>query len=345
MKWAGENTGSRRVLIHIGFWLAWVVGFTMLQSLGQGYGSFFLWFRYYLITLPVFVIHTYIIAYWLIPLTFFKKKYGLLILGISVFLMVFSILELVISNELVFKPYSPEKAFNPGYLNVQNIVISGIGNHYIILVFLAVKVGQAWYRAQHIKNEEQRLNEETGFEIYQYQLQPRLMLHLMELLSDAIQKKPEIVSTLIIRISDFLNHFLKENHTNWVPVTAETKLMDDFFEIHKMVLSSRLNGGIKISGNLTPFVAPSFLFLPVLDFALNSGRKCNDLFDCVVFLKGAVRKLYFSLELWSGKEFNFCCDTDLEILKRRLQHSFPGNYGLKEENEKNFRMVQIEIFF
>lgn len=331
-------------MMHIGFWLTWVFGFTILQSLGQGYDSFFLWFRYYLITLPVFVVHTYIIAYWLIPITFYKKKYGLLVLGITVFLVVFSILELVVSNELVFKPYSPEKAFKPGFLNVKNIVISGIGNHYIILVFLAVKVGRTWYRAQNIKNEEQRLNEKTGFEIYQYQLQPRLMLHLMELLGYSIQKKPEIIPTLIITISDFLIHFLKENHTNWVPVTNETKLMNDFFDIHKMVLNNRLNGGINISGNLTSFVAPSLLFLPVLDFALISGRKCNDLFDCVVFLKEADRKLYFSLELWSEEEFNYCSNTDLEMLKRRLHYSFPGKYGVKEEIEKNFRMLQIEIF-
>src|SRR5690554_2764000 len=99
MRWGQKHIGKQRMVLHTGFWLAWVVSFTVLQSLGQGIETFSIWLRYYVITLPVFIGHTYLIAYWLVLYTFYKNRYGLLIMGVLVLLPVFSIIELIISNE------------------------------------------------------------------------------------------------------------------------------------------------------------------------------------------------------------------------------------------------------
>ena len=61
--------------MHTIFWLTWVVSFTIIQSLGFGIDQYFIWFMYYVVTLPIFIIHTYLIAYWIVPNTFFKGKY------------------------------------------------------------------------------------------------------------------------------------------------------------------------------------------------------------------------------------------------------------------------------
>ena len=345
MKWSPNHIGKQRILLHTGFWLAWVISFTILQSLGLGRDIFCLWFRYYVITLPVFVVHTYLIAYWLIPLTFYKNRYGLLAAGITVFLMLFSVIELIVSNELVFRHFSPSIAFKPDYLNVKNILISGIGNHYIILVFLAIKVGQAWHQAQNMRNAEQRLNEESEMEIYHYQHQPRLMLHLMDALQDTISKSPQKAPELIILISNFFNQFLKENHSDWRPLLTETDLMERFLSINKLAMSNHFKGEIKLKGNLKPFVIPPFLFLPVLEFAIKTGKMCNEMFECTVFVTGENRKLYFAVELWSENRFELPGSHDSEMLRLRLQHHFPGKFKLTEETEENFRKLQLEIFY
>jgi sensor histidine kinase YesM len=345
MKWFPNHIDKQRILLHTGFWLAWVISFTLLQSLGLGREVFFLWFRYYVVTLPVFVIHTYLIAYWLIPLTFYKNRYGLLALGIIVLMILFSAIELIVSNEYVFRPFGRESAFSADYLNLKNILISGIGNHYIILVFLAIKVGKAWHQAQNMKKAEQRLNEEAELEIYHYQHQPRLMLHLMDILRDTISKSPQKAPELIIRISNFINQFLKENHSDWRPLLIETDLMERFLNINKVALNNQLKGEIKLKGNLRPFVIPPFLFLPVLEFAIKTGKMCNDLFECTVFIRGENRKLYFTVELWSENRLELPGYNDSEMLRLRLQHYFPEKFRLTEENNENFRKLQLEISY
>jgi hypothetical protein len=345
MKWDPNHIGKQRILLHAGFWLTWVISFTVLQSLGLGREMFYLWFRYYLITLPVFVLHTYLIAYWLIPLTFYKNRYGLFTAGIAVFLLLFSVIELIVSNELVFKPFGQEFAFEPNYLNLQNILISGIGNHYIILVFLAIKVGKAWHQAQNMRNAEQRLNEEANMEIYHYRHQPRLMLHLMDALQDTISKSPQKAPEQIILISNFFNHFLNENHSDWQPLLAETELMERFMDINKLAMGNHFKGEIKLKGNLKPFVIPPFLFLPVLEFAIKTGKMCNDLFECTVFITGENRKLYFAVELCSESRFELSGSRDSEMLRLRLHHYFPGKFRLTEETDEYFRKLQLEIFY
>ena len=145
MKAGKKHIDTKRVLLHVAFWLGWILSFTLIQSLGGGPRQYFVWLMYYLITLPIFLTHTYIVAYWLLPSTFFKGKIWLTLAGIFVLLVVFSVVELMVSNELVFRLFDKSKMFDPGYLNPANIIISGIGNHYIIMVFLAIKVWQSWY--------------------------------------------------------------------------------------------------------------------------------------------------------------------------------------------------------
>lgn len=344
MKRAEKHIGKQRILLHTGFWLAWVISFTILQSLGQGRESFSMWFRYYVITLPVFVSHTYLIAYWLVPRARSKNRYGLLIAGVAAFLPFFSIIELIISNELVFKFFNSKVYYNPGYLNVKNIIISGIGNHYILLVFFAIKAGKEWYHSKLRKNEEQQWNEKTELEIYHYQLQPRIMLHLMEILQHTIAKNPSETPGLIIQISNFFNLFLKENYADWRPLLAETDLIEQYFKIYRLGLCNPVKCEIQFNGNLKPFVVPPFLFLPVLEFAMKNGEKCNDCFQCSVFIKGENRKLFFTVELWSENRLRLAGSYDVEMLQLRLQHHFPGNFRLKEESDENFWLLQLEIF-
>ncbi|HKI87757.1 MAG TPA: histidine kinase, partial [Draconibacterium sp.] len=326
------------------FWLTWVVSFTLVQSLGKGIDQYFVWLMYYLITLPIFVVHTYIIAYWLVPQAFFKRRYGLFVLGIVVFLLFFSVVELVVSNKLVFKIFDPSKVFHPGYLNPKNIVISGIGNHYIILVFLAIKAGRSWYSAKSMKDELLRSNLETELEIYRYQLQPRLVLSLMQELDQITETQSEKSPEMIIKISNFLNRFLYEGSEDLIPLTLEVKLIEEFLEIHKQALGVRFASNFIVTGKLGTYVVPPLLLLPILNNAIKLAYRCNDSFESTVIIKGEKKYLLYSFSFWSEKEFRIADNENIEITRKRLNYSFPGKYRLIENMDDNFREFSIEIF-
>ncbi len=331
-------------MLHSVFWLTWVVSFMLIQSLGESSREYFVWLMYYLITLPIFILHTYLIAYGLVPYFFFKQRYFLLFGGVFILLVVFSIIELIVSNELVFATFDRSKMFAPGYLNLKNILISGLGNHYIIFVFLAIKAGYSWYYSEANKDELQLSKTETDLEIFQYQLQPQVILSLLESLEDVTETKSEKSSEMIIRISAFLNRFLFEGKEELIPLSLDTELLEEFVDIHRLYFGERLKINFVVSGNLKPFVVPPLLLLPFLNDAIKMMYSCNNLFEMSVLIKTDRKYLLYSFTLWSEDSFRMSDNNTIEITKQRLQYRFRGKHRLIENLDDNFKEVSLEVY-
>jgi len=280
-----------------------------------------------------------------VPLTFFKKKYGLFILGILSLLILFSVLELVISKYLVFDKFEVGKGFSSGNLSLKNILISGIGNQYIILVFFAIKAGRYWYSAQTIKDELVQSKLETDLEIYRHQLQPKLIYTLIEELEQLTEKEAEKVPEVIVKISNFLNRFLFEVKTEMIPLQIEYKLIEDYIEIHKMALGKRLKSNIIVNGLIDSYVVPPLLLLPFINSSIKIGYECNNSFESTVIIKAEKKYLLFSFTFWSSDNFRLSDKQNIEITKQRLNYKYHGKYRLVENIDDNFREVSLEIFY
>lgn len=344
MKLDKINIDRQKAFLHIVFWLTWVISFTIIQSLGNGINQWSMWFAYYLITLPIFVVHTYLIAYWLLPLTFFINRYLLFVVGFIILLIAFSMVELIVSNEFIFKRFNSDKAFSPDFLNLKNILISGVGNHYVILVFLAIKAGSSWYLEENRTDELLQTKMETDLEIYRYQLQPKLIYTLIEELEKLTELYPEKSPEMIVKISNFLNHFLYEGMETMLPLQLEAKLIEEFLDIHKQALKGRLTSNFIVNGMLKSFLVPPLLLLPFINSAIKLAYECNNSFESTVIIKAEKKYVLFSFTFWSEKEFRLADQENIEITKKRLNYSYPGKYRLIENIDENFTEVSLEIF-
>ena len=345
MKLFRINIDNQRIILHTVFWMMWVVSFTIIQSVGNNTNVWFMWLMYYLITLPVFVVHTYLIAYWLLPKLFLKGRYLFFIVGVLLLLILFSAIELIISNELVFKVFESDIVFAPGYLNLKNIIISGIGNHFIILVFFAIKAGRSWYSVQNRKDELLQTKMETDLEIYRYQLQPKLVFTLVEELEIVSEKSQEKAPVMIVKISNFLNRFLFEGKKELLPLPMEVKLIEEFLSIHKHALEGRLTSNFVVNGLLQSFVVPPLLLIPYINCAIKLVYECNNSFESTVIIKAEKKYLLFTFTFWSENDFRLLDNENIEITKKRLMYSYPGKHRLIENIDENFREVSLEIFY
>jgi len=299
---------------------------------------------YYIITLPVFVVHTYLIAYWLLPVTFFKNRYLQFAGGIIVLLFVFSVIELVVSNYLVYGIFDKTRMFGPNYLSLKNIVISGIGNHYIILVFLSIRVVASWYHAENQKEELLLSKVETELEIYKYRLQPKIVMSLVEELDIVADKKADKAPEMIIKISNFLNGFLFDGKEELIPLELEVKLIESFLEIHQHACGEKLISNFIVNGNLKSHVVPPLLLLPVINSAIKLVYECNNLYESTVIIKAEKKYLLFTFTFWSENDFSLNDNENSEITKKRLKYNFPGKHRLVENIDDNFREFSLEIF-
>lgn len=245
---------------------------------------------------------------------------------------------------MVFYWFDNYRMHTPNFLSVKNILISGVGNHYIILVFLAIKAGASWYGVETKKDELLRSKDETELEIYQYQLQPKLVHTLVEELETVSTQKPGKTSEMIIRISEFLNDFLYEGKEDLIPLQLEVELLNNFMEIHKQALGDRIKSNFIVAGNLKSVVIPPLLLLPFINSAIKIAYECNKIFESTVLIKVEKKYLLFSFSFWSDDEFGIDDDENIRITRKRLKYSFPGKYRLIENIDSNFREFSLEIF-
>ena len=117
---------QNRTIRHLLFWASWVFGFTFIKSFGRPFEVYLGWFSYYLLTLPIFIAHTYLVAYLLIPY-FFNRRFMPVFIGLFLGLFYgFSVLELILSNEFIFKWYPTDTELLEDYLSPGGVIISGL---------------------------------------------------------------------------------------------------------------------------------------------------------------------------------------------------------------------------
>ncbi len=344
MQLMGKHIPIKLILFHFLFWTAWIVCFTAIQSLGQGIAEMNVWIAYYLITLPIFITHTYLVAYWLVPKFFFKRDFLRFIIAIFCFLFFFSILELIVSNELVFKLFDPSKVFEPGYLNVKNIFASGVGNHYIILVFIAIRAIKSWHGAKNQKEELALQTLETELEIFRFQLRPKFVHSLIEELENMAKKKSEHTPEMIVKISDFLNSLFYEANAELIPIKTEIKLIKDFIAIQELAIGNRLRSTLVVNGEIMLSVIPPLLIFPFLNIAFREIHNNTNEFETTLVIKIEKKYILFSFTVWSETDFSLKNDSNIELTKKRLQYNYNGKHRIIQNEDANFREVSIEIF-
>ncbi|MGQ8338963.1 histidine kinase [Sunxiuqinia sp. A32] len=340
-----ENINLSRRSKHILFWTSWVLSFTFIKSFGFSIPTYFDWLVYYLLTLPIFVTHTYLVAYWLIPKFFLKRKYLVTVLIGMLLLVIFSVVELIFANEIIFNQLSTEIKPEVNYFELKNIVISGIGNHYIIAIFLSVKILENWYSAENKKNDLHRDTLEAEIRLFQNQLHPRFLLSTIDYLEKIAAQKSEKTPDLIIRISNLLGNVFTEDSADMISVRKEVNLIESYLEIQKIVKYEKLDVQVLRSGDINLKKIPTLSFFPIIEKLLSAINENSANQTLKIFIRSEDNYLLFhtSLDCLGDDPYDKMVGI-IEKTKNRFSFLYGTNYRFKYEFSKSMIELSFEIF-
>lgn len=216
---------TNRGLRHLVFWFIWVVGFTFIKSFGESMEVYLGWFSYYLITLPIFVAHTYLVAYFMVPL-FLKKRLFPVFIGLFlIFFYGFSVLELLVSNNFIYQWYQTGSELSDDYLNPANVIMSGLGNLYIVLVFLAARTIKIWYLADARSKELQHVELQQQMENAITRVQPHMLIYAIDRIDRMVEQSSPDVTRAIAVTSELLNEVMIYNEEKQKLFSREIELV------------------------------------------------------------------------------------------------------------------------
>lgn len=345
MKTIYSHITKARAVNHTIFWLTWVCSFTIIQSFGSKVPEYGAWLVYYLVTLPLYIAHTYAIAYWLVPQYFFKYRYLVFALWIMALFILSSVLELLISNELVWELVKPVNIHQGNYLSLQNILINGLGNEYIIIVFLSMKVVRFW----NLKVGEQAALKNkklsTEVELLQYQLYPRFVLNVMDRLENMAETDSPQTSEMIIRLSNLMTNMTTGHKSEKILLQKEIDMIRSYIDIHRMSFSQAFHINFFVTGDLNRLQIPPFLFFQLVEEGFVLLEDSPEKPDYAILIKTEPHYLLFSLTLWNEqalkRQFN---PQVLKNCQKYLSYFYPENHKVMSNFEINFVELTIEIY-
>ena len=264
---------QNRTFRHILFWMSWVLGFTFIKSFGKPFEIYLGWFSYYLLTLPIFVVHTYLIAYLLIPY-FFNRKFMPVFAGLFLGLFYgFSVLELMLSNEFIFKWYPTDTEILDNYLSPSTVIVSGLGNLYIILVFLAARTVRQWYIASNREKELQQTELQLQMESAVNKVQPLTLLYAIDQIDRMVDQSSTEVTKAIALTSELLSELMIYNEEDQQLFSREIELVKKLVLLVSLFREQKPDVEFFISGDPGQIHLPPLILFTLMDMIIRKFEK------------------------------------------------------------------------
>ncbi|TNE61234.1 MAG: hypothetical protein EP344_06260 [Bacteroidetes bacterium] len=257
-----------RVAYHICFWMVYLV-------LNSWLGSIFNQvelnkaFLGEAVVLPVKILLTYFVFYFIIPLYLDRDKVWKLV-GLSLLaFIVGTILYRVVTVWIFFPVFEPERVipffFLPGlYLTSFDLFIT-------VAAATTIKMIRVHYKSLEFEQELLREKLQSELNFLRAQTNPHFLFNTLNNLYVLARKKSDKTADAIMMLSKIMRFVLYDCRSPFIPVEDEAKVIKDYIELEKLRYNQRLN--VEYQEQITPpggSIAP-LLLLPFVENSFKHG--------------------------------------------------------------------------
>lgn len=324
-----------RIWWHILFWLVWYFFYSITYSSGgieriQFIQNFYL--------LPVRMIGTYLLIYWILPKFLFTKKHlqFIIISVIHAILFGFSIW-LVLKIASGFHSYDHLPIIRPIVLNYQ-----------IPATAAAIYMFKRWYLIQQysLSLEKEKLEAELKF--LKSQIHPHFLFNTLNNLYALTLKKSDKAPEMVLQLSNLLEYTLYSGREAEVKLSEELRQLRGYIDLEKIRFGKRLNILTEFSEEVDGLLIAPLLLLPFVENSFKHGAS-NDLKSPFIELRVKVNdnRLIFSLiNSYRSESLKFEGYQErigLKNVKRRLELLYPQKHSLEIVQKQEIFNVNLTL--
>lgn len=344
--------------VHLSVWLMLFVAFSLFSLRSNE-------------SMPVFIVLLYIYGFLLFYLNYFfltprfliPKKYlifTITILAISLFSLYavdpvihqISISDFPPNVPAEFRnmpPFDKSIGIPPNIkLNPPPKMPSGM----IFLLFSFLTVSSSVRIFQKLKREEDKntryQHEKLNAELMQLrqQVNPHFLFNSLNNIHSLANRKSELTSEAIVKLSSILRYMLTENPRNEIPVTREISLIENYIDLQKLWLKNAVQVDFEhIDISQSHFIEP-FILNPLVENAFKYGALPTTQSKISISLKMVGDWLYLHISNPVVREKLSelgSMGIGLNNVIRRLELCYPGNYKIENERIENNYQVNLSM--
>lgn len=333
---------KNRIFLHILFWAAHLIFYGILHgSFADNYGQTFFEEAIYL---PVKIIFTYFVLYFLLPRYILTGRYAAFILIFIVSSFAAGTAQRMIAYTIDFPLYYPEYLSEPPFYLIK-IIKTFVYIYQVVFTAVMIKLLRYWYvnqQAQQVLTQE-KLEAELKF--LKTQIHPHFLFNTLNNLYALTLKKSEKAPEMVLKLSELINYMLYECTANEVPLNKEVKFIQNYIAIEKMRYGDKLEVDVRISGEQNRNIAP-MIILPFVENCFKHGAS-EELQQSWVTVQIEASSDAIIIKVENSKSNNgnnhHGNGIGIQNVKRRLALLYPNRHELKILDGKETFLVILTI--
>ena len=345
-----DNTFSFRFLRHFTFFLVTLFVFAGILFVRNGTETFghTLWVTF--VNSIFFFGYAYITIFLLIPEFLLKQK---ILWFILLFLLVgigLSAIKLVASNQILYAFISPENIPRTGLMNLRFIAMNTKDMTFIVALFCIAKYVKDYLYTDHLRKKLEIQSKAAQGKLLQAQFDPHFLFNTINNLYALSLLDPVKTKDVIERIKIVLNYIIDESQKNFVALSDEVSLVNNYIQLEKLRYGKRLNVDYNTDGDLDAAKIPPMILFFLVENCFKHGSSLDAGSPWIkIHIDATPEKIRF---LVANSKPRSMVKTEMEEnggrglqnLKRRLELLYSKQrYTLKIENKEHIFTVHLEL--
>lgn len=334
-----------RMLWHILFWV--VVYAAYVITFGGYWGNYYEEMINNLVLMPVRIIGTYVLIYWILPLALNQKRFYLFAILTVIHAVIFANL---IWWTLRFTNFFPEHVdYSTIPLFYPAKTLGTLFSNYVIPLFAAsVIIFKKWFvdELQKKKLTEEKMSAELSF--LKSQIHPHFLFNTLNNLYALTLIKSEKTPDVVLKLSGLLDYMIYKSNDKFVDLSNELEILKSYIELEELRYNNRLDLKYEISGETVGYKIAPLILLPFIENSFKHGAG-NDRSNPKICIQLKTHKQYLelivvnSIKSENEKDETLQHGIGLKNVGRRLELIYPGAHQLEIEKTQSEFRVQLII--
>lgn len=344
----------KRFALHILFWTVYLAQDTAFAYLGDAaLLSHFSVSERIMIALKIcagFLLPKIILVYFLLYVLLDRiiRQKGKIALNIFYIIMSFTVMLFLyrtLALYFIYPSVHEEARAKADFFNGISLLFAVLDLGFVCGVAIAIKLIGLQLAAKEKEKYLIKDKLETELKFLKNQTNPHFLFNTLNNIYALARKKSDITADVVMKLSKILRFMLYETGKQFITISEEIKLMQDYIDLEKLRYNERLKVCFKKEiDNENELVSP-LLILPFVENAFKHGAS-ETRFNSYIHISLSLKKSILDLRIENNKDEDKMKTTGNESIgliniRRQLELQY-GDYDMKVENEQTiFKVILL----
>ncbi len=300
---------------------------------------------------PLAYVCTRVLNNYLIPRYLLTKRYFRFCLYLFyLFCLSLSIETMIIAGLFVLVWNYSLAGIDPATMQVRFLLV---GLYFVILVGVAYRQLQRSLKEQRLKEQQDKIKVETELRLKEAELSllkaqvnPHFLFNSLNSIYGLSLEKSEETPRMIMLLSEILDYTLYGCNTEYVPISKEIELVENYASIQKGRFGDAIDLDINLDeGKLMNELIAPLLLLPLVENAFKHTERKDGVSSTISISLNLENDFCFRIKNPIRFEEKQKCNggIGLENLKKRLDLIYPERYDLTIRKDEKYFEVELKL--